>query len=162
MSAIEVRPLQEEDREWIGGAMRKQWHSELVISRGRVHHARDLPGFVAEINGENRGFALYRFDGNACECELVVIFSLQEGQGVGTNLMTSVKNVAKQAGCVRLWLITTNDNLLALGFYQRQGFRLVAVYPNAMAESRRLKPTIPMIGLNSIPLRDELELEMLL
>ncbi len=158
MSEVRLRPLQETDREWIGREMRARWRSEIVISRGRVHHARDLPGFIAEREGEGIGFVLYHIDGDACE--LVVILSLQEGQGVGANLVTSVKNVTKQAECVRLWLITTNDNLPALGFYQKQGFRLVAVYPNAMAETRRLKPAIPLIGLDGIPLRDELELEM--
>jgi len=158
MSEIKVRPLQEGDREWIGRTMRKQWHSELVVSRGRVHHARDLPGFIAESDGEKTGFALYRIDGE--NCELVVLLSLREGQSVGTKLLTSVINVIKQAQCTRLWLITTNDNLPALGFYQKRGFHLVAVYPNAMADTRRLKPNIPLVGLNGIPLRDELELEM--
>jgi ribosomal protein S18 acetylase RimI-like enzyme len=65
---------------------------------------------------------------------------------------------AIRAGCVRLWLITTNDNLHALGFYQKSGFRLVALHPDAVAESRRLKPSIPEVGLDTIPLRDEIEL----
>jgi len=158
MSEIKVRPLRESDRDWVSREMRKLWHSEIVISRGRVHHARDLPGYVAERQGQEVGFALYEINDDVCE--LVVILSLQENQGVGTNLMTSVKNMAIQSGCDRLWLITTNDNLLALGFYQKQGFRLVAVYPSAMTETRRLKPAIPTIGLNGIPLRDEIELEM--
>ena len=73
-----------------------------------------------------------------------------------------IKGVAIAAGCGRLWLITTNDNLPALRFYQRQGFRLVALYTNALAETRRLKPTLPLIGLNGIPLRDEIELDIIL
>jgi Acetyltransferase (GNAT) family len=68
----------------------------------------------------------------------------------------------REAGCRRVWLITTNDNLRALRFYQRRGFRLVAVHPDALARSRELKPSIPEIGLDGIPLRDELELELLL
>jgi ribosomal protein S18 acetylase RimI-like enzyme len=64
-----------------------------------------------------------------------------------------------QAGCRRVWLITTNDNLEALGFYQKRGFVLAALHRNAMAETRRFKPNIPLIGMGGIPLRDELELE---
>ena len=45
-------------------------------------------------------------------------------------------------------------------FYQKRGFVLVAVHRNALAESRRLKPEIPLIGIDDIPLRDEIELEM--
>jgi ribosomal protein S18 acetylase RimI-like enzyme len=66
---------------------------------------------------------------------------------------------ARKAGCYRVWLITSNDNLHALKFYQNYGFRLVTVYPNALDISRKLKPEIPLVGLDGIPLRDEIELE---
>ena len=59
-----------------------------------------------------------------------------------------------------LFLITTNDNLNALGFYQKRGFEIVTIYRGAVNESRKRKPGIPLIGYNSIPLRDEIELEM--
>ena len=61
-----------------------------------------------------------------------------------------------------MWLITTNDNLHALGFYQKRGFALVAVQPDALAQSRLLKPQISTTGMGGIPLRDEIELEILL
>jgi ribosomal protein S18 acetylase RimI-like enzyme len=69
---------------------------------------------------------------------------------------------ALQAGCSRLWLITTNDNLIALKFYQKRGFQLIAVHPDALAESRKIKPSIPQFGMHGIPLRDEIELHMIL
>lgn len=59
----------------------------------------------------------------------------------------------------RIWLITTNDNLNALGFYQKRGFRIKAVYPGAVDEARRIKPEIPLAASNGIPIRDEIELE---
>lgn len=65
-------------------------------------------------------------------------------------------------GCQRVFLITTNDNLNALGFYQKRGFELVAVHRGAVNESRKAKPSIPLIGYDGILLRDEIELEMLL
>lgn len=55
---------------------------------------------------------------------------------------------------------SSNDNLNALRFYQKYGFTLVALYPNALAQSRKLKPQIPLIGNDGIPLRDEIELEL--
>ena len=88
--------------------------------------------------------------------------SLAEGEGVGTALLEAVKEAAVIASCERVWLITTNDNLHALHFYQKRGFRLVALYPNALESSRRLKPEIPLTGLDGIPLRDEIELEYIL
>lgn len=66
---------------------------------------------------------------------------------------------AAAAGASRLWLVTTNDNVDALRFYQRHGFRLHALHPGAVDRSRAtLKPEIPPLGAHGIPLRDELVL----
>lgn len=73
-----------------------------------------------------------------------------------------MKRQAVSENCFRLWLITTNDNLAAIGYYQKRGFSLVAVHRNALEEARKIKPTIPLIGIDGIPLRDEIELEILL
>jgi ribosomal protein S18 acetylase RimI-like enzyme len=59
-----------------------------------------------------------------------------------------------------LFLVTTNDNTPALRFYQKRGFVLSALRPNAIAENRKVKPEIPLTGQDGIPIRDELELEM--
>jgi len=62
------------------------------------------------------------------------------------------------AGCERIWLVTTNDNLEALRFYQRRGFVLSALRPRAVDEARRkLKPQISTVGEFRIPLRDEID-----
>jgi len=106
------------------------------------------------------GFACYHIEGDTCE--LVTLDSMREGIGVGSALIAVVAAAAQSAGCKRLWLITTNDNLHALGFYQKRGFVLVAVHRNAMQVTRQLKPLIPLIGDNGIPLRDEIELEIML
>jgi hypothetical protein len=60
----------------------------------------------------------------------------------------------------RAWLVTTNDNMRALRFYQRLGWELVAVHRGAVDRAREtLKPEIPRVGNDGIPLRDEIELE---
>ncbi|WP_274648886.1 hypothetical protein [Paenibacillus humicola] len=43
-----------------------------------------------------------------------------------------------------------------------QGYRIAAVYPGAVAEARKMKPSIPETGLYGISVRDEIELERLL
>ena len=57
-----------------------------------------------------------------------------------------------------LWLTTTNDNLDALRFYQRRGFRLAEMRAGAIERYRGRKPSIPLLGEFAIPLRDELRL----
>ena len=115
---------------------------------------------MATLAGENAGLATYRIEGE--DCEIATLDSVSEGKGVGSALIEAVKDKACAAGCKRLWLVTTNDNTPALRFYQKRGFRLVAVHANALERSRRLKPQIPLIGQDGIPLRDEIELELAL
>jgi GNAT superfamily N-acetyltransferase len=96
------------------------------------------------------------------QCEITSLDSLQAGRGIGTQLIDEVILEARKRNCHRLFLITTNDNLNALGFYQRREFELSALYRGAVNETRKSKPSIPLIGENRIPLRDEIELELLI
>lgn len=157
---FEIRPLKDNDRAWVRNYIRKEWGSEIIITRGKKHSADLLPGFIAENDRNPLGLITYRVDGD--DCEIVSLNSIIEKQGIGLVLIETVIESAKTVKCKRIWLITTNDNLAAIGFYQKRGFHLKAVYPNALENSRRLKPLIPLIGINGIPLRDEIELEIIL
>ncbi len=157
MSNICIRNKTEEDQAWCSGLLRDHWGSTRVVSRGRLHHADTLPGLIAELQGEPVGLLTYRFE-NA-ECEIVTLNSLLEQHGVATALLNFVTEEAVRNGCRRLWLITTNDNIPALRFYLKQEFTLAAVHPNSVQKARRLKPEIPELGWEDIPIRDEIEFE---
>ena len=156
--AIEVRQRGPDDDDWVQDVLKKHWYSTRIISKGRVHDADQLPGFIARQNDARVGLVLYEIAGN--ECEIVSLNSFTELFGVGSLLVDAVKSAATEANCKRIWLITTNDNTQALGFYQRKGFVLSAFYPNAIQQSRKLKPEIPITGHDNIPIRDEIELEI--
>jgi len=153
---MEIRPVRDDDRAFVKERTSRAFGSEIVVSRGDVHRPHELAGFLAIEDDERRGVAMYRIDGD--EAELVTLEALVKREGVGTVLLQAVEAAARAAGCRRLWLITGNDNLEALRFYQRRGYRIVAVHPGALDRSRELKPTIPKRGLHGIPLHDELEL----
>lgn len=153
-----TRALTADDRPWLERQLTALWGSTEVVSRGLVHDAASLPGFVCVAVDEIVGLATYAIRGE--QCELVTLDAFTEGRGVGSLLLQAVIDAARARGCHRLWLITSNDNLHALGFYQRRGLRLVAVYPGAIDEARRLKPQIPLVGNGGIPIHDELELEI--
>ncbi len=148
MPDITIQPLNTADREWVSQFMLEHWGCNKVVSRGVVYYPQDLPGFVALHESEKVGLVTYNITG--ASCEIVTIDS------------KAVRYIAINSGCKRLWLITTNDNMNALRFYQKRGFVLVAVHRNALEVSRRLKPEISLIGNDGIPLRDEIELEMIL
>ena len=96
----------------------------------------------------------------AQQCEILTLHAGDQWHGAGTALIGAAGQLARRQGCARLSVITTNDNVDALRFYQRRGFCLVAVHRGAVDRSRAsLKPEIPAVGAYGIPLRDEIELE---
>jgi ribosomal protein S18 acetylase RimI-like enzyme len=156
---IEVRPLTESNREWAVQVEAASWSRPLVARLGELVDPTGLPGFVALLDGQRAGLATYAVRGE--ECELVTIRSLREGLGVGRALLDAVRDAALEAGCTRLWLVTTNDNLRALELYQRFGMEIVAFHRHAVTEARRrLKPSIPERGARGIPIAHELVLEL--
>jgi hypothetical protein len=103
-----------------------------------------LPGFVA-VRGESViGLVTFHIDNS--NCEIVSLDSKAENQGIGSALIWLVRNVAKRDGCTRLWLITFNDNIRAIRFYQKRGFDMKRIQCNAIDEARKIKPSIPVIG----------------
>jgi ribosomal protein S18 acetylase RimI-like enzyme len=158
VSDFEIVPLEDGLRGWAADLIADRWGSRVVVTRGRAHQADRLPGFVALTEGEPLGLATYRLEGGACE--LVTLDSLAPGRGIGRALVAAVAGAARAAGCRRLWLITTNDNLRAVRFYQNLGFHIAAIHLNALEDSRRIKPEIPLTGIDGIPLADEIELDM--
>jgi GNAT superfamily N-acetyltransferase len=89
--------------------------------------------------------------------EVVALNALAPGQGVGTALLAALP-AKLGSGFTQLRLGTTNDNLDALRFYQRRGWRLAALRPGAVDQARAMKPSIPLIGAHGLPLRDEIDL----
>jgi GNAT superfamily N-acetyltransferase len=156
---IRVRPRVAADEPAVAPFL-ERWWSSVVARRGELLRPLDHTALVAEDeSGRLLGVMTYVVRGD--ECEVLTLHADERGRGVGSALIEEVRRIAVEAGCRRLWLITTNDNVDALRFYQRRGFRLAALHAGAVDESRaRLKPSIPEVGEYGIPLRDELELEL--
>jgi len=153
---IEITP---EYRKTVDAFIKEEWAGPMIVSKGIARDTSILPGFAAVDDDNNLcGVVTYRFEGD--ECEITTLNSLMEKQGIGTDLINAVINIAKENHCRRLWLITTNDNTHAIRFYQRFGFTLREVYINALEKSRKLKPSIPLIGMDNIPLQHEFEFEI--
>jgi GNAT superfamily N-acetyltransferase len=160
MNPITVRPLKVKDQSWLPQFIARQWGEDRIIAHGEVYIPSHLPGFVAEQKTDFVGLATYQIGAGACE--VVTLDSQLPRQGIGRALLQAVRAAAIEQGCRRLWLVTTNDNLDALAFYQKCGLRIVAVHPGAVDAARRLKPSIPLMNENGLPLHDELELEEIL
>lgn len=180
--AFTIRALAREDREWVAHFLDDYWGSTQMVTRGRILYGHLLPGFVAQqsaplaegadleqvdddateenpiVTMEKIGLLTYNVEDK--ECEIVSLDSTVQNIGVGTALVKELIDAAKDAKIERLWLVTTNDNLPALKFWQKRNFELAVVHRNAIEQARRLKPQIPITGIEGIPIRDEIELEL--
>ena len=150
-SPSDVRRAEAAEREAAIARLTAEWGDPVRV-RGETYGFEDCEIFIA---GD--------FEGLAAVClrdrpvaELVAINAFEKGRGIGTALIEAV--VTTLRGFNTLRLTTTNDNLDALRFYQRRGFRLSALRPGAMDEARKLKPSIPAKGNYGIPIRDEIDL----
>jgi len=157
---IYIRPIDHGDKAWVASLINEIWGSVQMVVRGSIYHVNELPGFIAILEDEPVGLVTYFLENG--DCEIISLDSTIEGIGMGSTLIETIKKFAREEECKRLRLITTNDNIKALKFWQKRGFRLKAVYPNAVEKSRKLKPEIPLLGNDDIPMRDEIELEMIL
>jgi GNAT superfamily N-acetyltransferase len=159
---VRIRPVEPGDLEWIREELKRHWGSTRIWSIGRAFEADALPGFIAvDSNGGQVGLVTYSLAEHVQphECEIVTLSSRAENAGVGSALLDAAIAAAKAAGRTRIFLTTTNDNLRALGFYQRRGWILVRLHAGIIVRARHRYPGIPKIGMNGIPWRDEIELE---
>lgn len=138
----------------------KYWGTRRMVSRGILYNVLDYAGFIALVDNVIAGILTYRIDEG--ECEVLLLQSAVEGMGIGAALIDATKQVAQNTNCHRLCLITSNDNVHAIRWYQKRGFTIAAVHINAIEQSRKLKPEIPLTGFDDIPLRDEIEFEIIL
>jgi GNAT superfamily N-acetyltransferase len=155
---IVIQSISTEDRPWVKYLLEQTWGEARIVVHGDIFQADLLPGFLAKAGTETIGLITYFIKDN--QCEVISLDSLVKGRGVGTALLRVVGQVAIASACKRLWLVTTNDNLDALVFYQRRGFVLCGLRPGAVDQSRATKPSIPREAQNGIPIRDEIELEI--
>ncbi len=136
----------------------RQWHSTAMIIRGKVIDMTTVEGILALQNEAVIGLITFVLRGTICE--ITSLDSLIEKHGIATALLKRVIDIARNHECRKLLVVTTNDNTHALRFYQKRGFDMARFHRNALKHSRELKPEIPLLGMDDIPLRHEIELEL--
>jgi ribosomal protein S18 acetylase RimI-like enzyme len=155
---MNVRHLDADDRTWLRETLRDGWGDESMVAHGELFHPAEHDGLIAE---GRVGVVTYRVVGDACE--ITLIESYEPGRGIGTALLDAVVAEARAAGCSRVWLVTTNDNEHAQRWYAARGFVVTEIRRGAVDEARRtLKPTIPALGQEGVPISDEIELMLVL
>ncbi len=157
---MDIYQIDQMNRDDIDAFIIRQWFSLQMVVHGESIDLSIADGWYACQDDEIIGLITYRISGD--EMEILSLDSLRENQGTGTALLNKAISEARNNGITKIMLITTNDNLPALRFYQKRGFDMVRLFYNAVDQSRKLKPEIPLFGIDGIPLKHEIELEMIL
>ncbi|MFA5014987.1 MAG: GNAT family N-acetyltransferase [Actinomycetota bacterium] len=157
---IIIRTIGNSDRQWIKSIFNDFWGGDIIITKGFTHSFNNLDGFIAILNNEKVGLITYKITDK--ELEIVSLNSFRENKGIGSSLIDTIITLARKQKIKRVWLLTTNDNIDALRFYQKRNFTIKNIYPDAIKLSRELKQSIPLTGNYGIPIRDEIELEIIL
>ncbi|MFM6850419.1 MAG: GNAT family N-acetyltransferase [Terrabacter sp.] len=153
-----IRPLAASDRRWARGRLVRDWSSTYVARRGELIDATGLPGYVALLGGRRSGMALVDVRDDALE--IVVLSASRRRRGVGRALVEGCVAEARHRGCRRVWLVTTNNNIGAISFYQHVGMDLCAFHRYAVRAARELKPSLPLRDEVGLPIDHELEFEI--
>jgi GNAT superfamily N-acetyltransferase len=142
------------DREAVVSLVRERWGGETMVVHDTVFRPAELPAFVAVDGSDLVGLVTY--EQGTESWHVLSLDSLVPGHGIGSGLLDLVDGAARGFGCRHITLVTTNDNVDAIRFYQRRGYRIASIDRGAIDRARKIKPSIPLIGLHGIPIRDEL------
>jgi GNAT superfamily N-acetyltransferase len=141
--------------------IRRRWEESWglpIVSIDRTYQPADVQGLVWRDEwGEPQGLITWHIDGD--RAEIVTLDAYQQGRHIGGRLLDGAEAELHRRGVHRATIVTTNDNLRALAFYVRRGYRLVRIALDDMDSVRKLKPDVPRLGHDNIPLRDMILLE---
>ncbi|MEE8390576.1 MAG: GNAT family N-acetyltransferase [Anaerolineae bacterium] len=153
---LTIRPATPADRTRIAELTAHFWGELQVESFGRRYQIDVLPAFVACDEDEIVGVASYAREEGATNLVMLVVLPQWQGRGVAHRLIEIVAEMTRTEGVERVILSTTNDDLPALGLYQRLGFVITQVLVGRLLEHHGgVEP-----GFSSIPVRDEIQMEL--
>ena len=159
---LSVRDFAAGDHDWARGLIGgHQGGDHRVALLGELLDPLEPEGLVA-IDDDGRPVGLLTVIESDRGLGLLTLHAEPRGLGAGTLLLRTAVDVARASDAARLWLVTTNDNLDAIGWYLRRGLTVARVHAGgADADRASVKPTIPKINpTNGIPIRDLVELEI--
>jgi ribosomal protein S18 acetylase RimI-like enzyme len=150
-----VRAGTEDDRPAVLRLFERDFGRTRLVTFGEELHLETMSTVVADSEGEIAGALAYRERQEALHIVALATDPLWQRSGVGGHLVAEAELIARQRELTRVLVATTNDNLPSLYFYQRKGYRITAILPEAMAGAKGKEPSI---GFGGIPIRDEIHL----
>ena len=165
MSGILIRKAESEDARRLADIAYRAWESgilPLLTERPGMREAeqRRLAQVVSETLGrisvaEVDGVVVAWCSRAAKRAYIPFLFVMPElqGNGLGSMLLRRVETILELEGADRVQLETPADNVLAVRFYEKQGYRILAMRPDGRAAhepfmSVRLEKVLsPFVGV---------------
>ena len=150
-----VRQATESDRAAARVLFQQDFGRTQIVAFGEVMDIDQMPALVALMHQEPSGALAYRLFGDALHIVALATDPMWQRSGVGGYLVAEAELLARRFNLDRLVVSTTNDNLPALYFCQRRGYRLTDLVPDSVIIHTHQQTA----GFAGIPTRDEIRLE---
>jgi len=153
-----VREATDADRVAARELFARDFGRTKIVAYGAVMDIDQMPALVAVRYADPSGALAYRLHGDALHIVALATDPMWQRSGVGGHLVAEAELIARRLNLRRLVVSTTNDNLPALYFYQRRGYRMTDFVPSSII----MHTGQEVAGFAGIPVRDEVRLEKLL
>ena len=150
--------LEHADAAYIRDRIGATWGFPIISTTGAYNGPDELKGLVWRDESEQiLGLVTWFVKGNWAE--IVTLDAYEQGRHIGGRLLDAAEAELLEYGVRWVSITTTNDNIRAIAFYLRRGYRIVKVELEGMERVRAVKPSVPLEGHEGLPLRDMLEFE---
>ena len=150
-----VREATDADRAAARELFARDFGRTKIVAYGEVMDIDQMPALVAVRYADPSGALAYRLHGDALHIVALATDPMWQRSGVGGHLVAEAELIARRLNLRRLVVSTTNDNLPALYFYQRRGYRMTDFVPSSII----MHTGQEVAGFAGIPVRDEIRLE---
>jgi GNAT superfamily N-acetyltransferase len=150
-----VREATDADRPAVRTLFESDFGRTKIVAFGEVMDVDQTPALVALMTEDLSGALAYRLFGDALHVVALATDPMWQRSGVAGHLVAEAELLARRLSLQRIVVATTNDNLPALYFYQRHGYRMTDLVPGSIVAHTGQD----IAGFAGIPVRDEVRLE---
>ena len=150
-----VREATPVEREKALELFKRDFGHRQLVAYGEAVSLDDAPALVAATDQEIAGALAWRHFDGAFHILALATDPMWQRSGVGGHLVAEAELLARRQERPRMIVTITNDNIPALYFYQRRGYRISAILRDSVAAHARDQESM---GFAGIPILDEIQL----
>jgi ribosomal protein S18 acetylase RimI-like enzyme len=144
-----------EERAKAVSIFRRHFGHATMTAFGQPVTLDDAAILVAEVESEIGAALAWRPVDGAFHIIALATEPMWQRAGLGSHLVAEAELLARRQQHERMIVTLANDNIPALYLYQRRGYRISAVIPDAIAANRHAAEPV---GFAGIPILDEVQL----